>query len=134
MTKYASPDLVLKLANSGGTLQDMSQYVDTFNGLNVEAKIQEHVPFGASWVGQLYAGVKQGEPMTWEGFYDDTATTGPDVIFNALGDTRAFEITWGGTKKSSGSVIITNYNRVPTSGEKTRYTVTLTPTGAITEA
>ena len=68
------------------------------------------------------------------GFYDDTATTGPDAVFNAPGETRTLKITWGGTKTSSVETIIAGYQRQAAVKESTKYTVTLKPTGAVTEA
>lgn len=129
MAKYGSPNLVVSI---GGT--DMSQHVDTINGFEVEAMIQESHTFGDSWVERLYSGVKNGLPFTMGGLYDDTGTTGPDAKFNTLGTTVAVILTWGGTKTSSFNALVTKYRRLPARGELTRYEVELTPTGAVTEA
>ncbi len=134
MAKYGSPNIKIEVANAGGTLVDLSAHIDTINGFEVEAKIQESTPFGSAWTTQLYSGVRQGNPVTIEGFYDDTATTGPDAILNALGSTRNVKITYGSTKTSSFAAIITKYDRKPVAGESTRFACTLTPTGAVTEA
>ena len=133
MAKYGSPSLVIEADNAAGTLVDMTQYVDEVNEVNVEALIQESHTFGDSWVENLYTGVKKGNPVTFSGFYDDTAVSGPDVIFNALGSTREVKITYGGSKYSHFNAIITSYVRTPTRGELTRYSVTYTPTGQIFE-
>lgn len=134
MAKYGSDDVVIEVDNSGGSLVDLSQYIDTINEINISAMIQESHAFGDSWVEQLYTGVKMTAPITIEGFYDDTVTTGPNAILNSLGDTRTFKITYGSTKTTSVETVITSYVRRPVRGELTRFTCTLTPTGAVTEA
>lgn len=134
MSKYGSKDITIKVSNASQALQDLSAYVDTINEFTVEALLQEGHTFGDSWVKQLFTGVKRGNPLTIEGFYDDTASTGPHAILNAIGDTRKIEVTWGGTKKSTVDVIITNYSRRPVKGDLTRFSCTLTPTGAVIEA
>lgn len=134
MAKYGSDDVVIEVDNSGGTLVDLSQYIDTINEINISAMLQESHAFGDSWVEHLYTGVKMTAPITIEGFYDDTSTTGPNAVLNSLGDTRTFKITYGSTKTTSVEAVITSYVRRPVRGELTRFTCTLTPTGAVTEA
>lgn len=136
MAKYGSPDIKIEVDNAGGTLQNMTAYIDEVNEVNVEALLQESHTFGDSWVENLYTGVKRGNAITFSGFYDDTATTGPDAIFNDLGDTREVKITYDGStgaKYTLFEAIITNYVRSPSRGENTRYSVTFTPTGEIAE-
>lgn len=129
MAKYGSADLTIS-----ADVNDMSDYVDTVNDVMIEALLQEGTAFGDSWVEQLSTGIKRGSPVTMEGFFDDTAATGPDVTFNALGTTLAMILTWGSTKTSTFSAIVTNYGRKPMRGELTRFTVTLLPVGAVVEA
>lgn len=129
MAKYGSDDLEITVAGTS-----IKNYVDTLNGVDIEAMLQESHAFGDSWVEQLFSGVKRASPLVVAGFYDDTATTGPDALLNAIGTTVAIVITWGGTKTSSFSAIIKMYKRMPNRGESTRYEATLEPTGAVTEA
>ena len=129
MAKYGSDDLEITF---GGT--SLKNYIDTINGFNIEAMLQEGHAFGDTWVEQLATGIKRADPLTVEGFYDDTVTTGPDAILNTLGTTIAIIITYGASKTSTFSAIVTSYNRTPVRGEITRFSATLTPTGAVTEA
>lgn len=133
MPKYSSVDFKIEISDETGQLIDLSSYIDTVNELNIEALLQEGHAFGDAWVKQLFTGVKQGQAVTAEGFYDDAAG-GPNEVLNALGDTRNVVLTWGGANKSTFSVIITNYSRKPVRGELTKFSSTLTPTGEITEA
>ena len=133
MPKYGSEDLTIKIDNDLGAAKDLSSYIDTINEFTVEALLQEGHAFGDAWVKQLFTGVKRGNALTVEGFYDDTATDGPDAILNAIGDTRGVEITWGGSKKSTFDAIITSYSRRPVRGDLTRFSCVLTPTGEVSE-
>ena len=134
MAKYGPDDFSISVDNSGGSPVVMDAYVDELDGMDVEAIIEESHSFGDTWVENLYSGIRKGNPFTIGGFYDDTATTGPDAIFNSLGDTRTVTVTWGGSKTTAFECILTKYVRVPGRNQSTRYSVTLTPTGAGTEA
>lgn len=111
----------------------MSQYILEINEMTVEALLEQSDTFGDIWMEQLATGSKRASPVTLKGFYDDTAATGPDVIFNAIGATRTLKITWGGSKTTSVETIIQTYKRMPTRGELTKFEVTLIPTGVVTE-
>ena len=131
--KRNSVEFGIKVSDNAKQLVDLSSFIDTVNELGIEALLQEGHAFGDSWVKQLYTGIKQGQAVTVEGFYDD-AEGGPDEVLNDVGATRQVETNWGGTKKSTFDAIITNYVRKPVRGELTRFSCTLTPTGEITEA
>jgi len=135
MAKYGSDDLKIEVDNSGGTLVDMSAHITEINEFKLEHVIEESTVFGAAWETSLASGVTMSDDVELSGFYDDTATTGPDVIFGGgLGATRTLKITWGGTKTSSVEAIISGYERVAKVKESTKYKATLKPTGAVTEA
>ena len=129
MTKYSSKDLDLSV---GG--QSMKAHILDDVTLLVEAKTEEATAFGSEWESHVSTGIKRADPITVGGYYDDTATTGPDAKFNVLGTTLTIIITWGGSKTSSFSAIAQKYQRVGTSGGMTRYVATLLPTGEVTEA
>lgn len=133
MAQYGQDALRIEVDNSAGSLVNLSPYIDTINDVEVQALLQQTDTFGDAWVEQAFTGVRRMQPVTLEGTYDDTATTGPDAVLNALGATRTLKITWGGTKTTTVEVVITSYVRRPTRGELTRFACTLTPTGAVTE-
>lgn len=134
MAKYGSDDLSISVDDSGGTPVDLTQYVQTINGLDIEALTEESHSFGDAWVEHLFTGIKRGNDLTIGGFYDDTASTGPDAVLIGIGTTRTVTITWGGAKTSSFEAIIINYRRNPVRNELTKYEAVLRPTGAVTEA
>lgn len=134
MSRYGSKDLKVEVDNSGGSLVDLSNYVTSISGISVEAILEEGTAFGDTWVEQLFTGNKQSAAITLGGFYDDTASTGPDVILNAIGDTRTVKVTFGSTKSYSVEAIITSYSWAPAVKTLTKFSCVLTPTGTVTLA
>ncbi len=113
---------------------DLAGYIQTISGLNIEALTQESHSFGDTWVEHLFTGIKKADDVTIRGIYDDTASTGPNVILIGIGDQRTVEITWGSTKKSTFEAIIVSYERLAKLNELTMYECVLRPTGSVTEA
>lgn len=139
MAKYGSNSVVVNFDNSGGTPVDMSQYVTTLGAITISAFMEDSEAFGDAWREVLATGVREVSPIVIGGFYDDTATTGPDVIFNAVASgpsvaTRTLAVTWGSTNITSVETQITKYTRTAVVDKLTRYEVTLMASGAVTEA
>lgn len=140
MAKYGSNSLVIQIdSTEGGSLVDISQYILTIGGVEVEAILQESHSFGDSWFEMLATGLRKMNPVVLGGFYDDTATTGPDAIFKNVQDspadgTRTLVITWGGSKTTTVEVWIQKYARRAVRNELTAFEVTLQPTGSVAEA
>jgi hypothetical protein len=139
VAKYGSNSVTIEFDNSGGTLQNMTQYVTAINSVDIEAVLEESHSFGDSWFESLATGLRKMGDVTLSGFYDDTASTGPDAIFGAVVDapataTRTLKVTWGGTKTTTVETLIMKYSRKAVRNEVTKFEVTLRPTGAVTEA
>ena len=139
MAKYGSNSLIIAVDNSSGSVVTMTQYVTSINSVEVEALIEEAHSFGDSFFESLASGVRKCSDLVLGGFYDDTSTTGPDAIFNAVASstsatTRTVTITWGGSKTTSFEGLITKYSRSASRNELTKYEVTITPSGTVTEA
>lgn len=141
MAKYGSNSIVVAVDNSSGTPVTMTNYITSINSVSIEATLQETTSFGDAWQEQLSTGMRRMDPLVFSGIFDNTATTGPDIIFNDIssgpsdtGSTRTVTITWGGSNTTAVEALITSYARTGTRGELTAYEVTMTPTGAVTEA
>lgn len=139
MAKYGSNSLAVSLDNSSGSAVVMTPYITAIGAVTVEALLEESHSFGDSWFESLATGLRRMSPVEISGIFDDTSTTGPDAIFNAVASatstsTRTLLITWGGSKTTSCEVLISAYTRGATRNELTSYSVTLTPTGTVTEA
>jgi hypothetical protein len=140
VANYGQSSVVVAFDNSGGSPVTMTPYVQTINGISVEALLEQSDSFGDSWVEMLPVGVRKvSGDITLDGFYDDTATTGPDAIFNAPAPTpatasRTLTITFGGSKTFAVETFIKKYDRMLVRGKLHRYSVTLAPSAAVTEA
>lgn len=139
MAKYSSASAKIEFDLVGGTLQDMSPYVTDINGIDIESITEESTPFTQAWQQHLAIGIFKVADVVIGGFYDDTATTGPDVVFNALSNgpaatTRTLKITYGSTKTTSVECLIVKMSRKLVRNGLTRFEVTLRPTGTASEA
>lgn len=139
MAKYGSANLIIAVDNASGTPVTMTSYITSIGSVEVEALLEESHSFGDAWFEQLATGVRRASDIVLGGFYDDTSTTGPDAIFNDVADgpadtTRTITVTWGGSKTTSCETIISKYSRSAVRNELTKFEVTLTPTGTVTEA
>lgn len=137
MAKYNASNIIIAFdASDGTTVKTMTQYITDINGISVEAVLEESHTFGDSWAESLFAGLKRAGEITMSGFYDDTATDGPDAVFIGIGNTtlRTLTITFGGSKTFSTETIIKSYTRTPARGGLTKFSVVLVPTGTVTEA
>ena len=136
MAKKGQPDLKFGISTTSAstTIVDLSGYIDTFNGVSIEALIQQSDGFGDAWQENTYVGVKKGDPFTIEGFYDDVAASGPHAILGQtsdLGAERNFEVDFGSSDLVNGDVLVTKYERMPRRNELTRFRATLQPTGTL---
>ena len=140
MATYTSANLIVEFDNAAGSLVNMSTYVLTLNGVKTNVDLEETHSFGDSWVERTGKGTKRIDDITLSGIYDDTITTGPEVIFNDVGNVgttagapRTLKITWGGTKTTSFETYIKSFKKNPTREEMTKFEVVLSPTGTVTE-
>lgn len=127
--------LIVSFDNAAGSPVDMSQYVWEIDGMERLAHLQETTAAGDDDEQHAFAGVKAMSPVTIKGGYDDLAASGPDVVFNAIGNvtTRTLTVTWKSGKTTSVETIIQKYKRMPRRKEFTTYEVTLQPTGIVVE-
>ena len=128
-------DMLIAVDNGSALSRVMDAYIDEQTDIAIEAILEEAHTFGDSWVEHLFSGLKRMAEFTFSGFYDDISSTGPDAIFIGIGlVTRTVTITWGGSKTTEVECIIKTYTRTANRNGSTRFSVTLVPTGAVTEA
>ncbi len=135
MANYASKHLKLELADSGDVLRDISSFVRSFNGIDIESMTQEGHAFLDTWVTNLFTGMSKVNAMTLEGFYNDAANT--PVSLYARGASRRFQITWdagGGpaARVTLLTVLMQKFTRTPVLGELTKFSLTLLPASSVT--
>ncbi len=137
MAKYGPDDLTIEVDDdAGGTLTDVTQHVESINGFDITGLTEPSHTFGDSWAETIFTGVSRAEPLTLTGIYDDSDSSADakTMYNNSIGETRSVRLTWGSTNTSSFEAVITAYSRTGSRDGMLRYSVTLTPTGAVTEA
>lgn len=133
--RYSYKDATFEFDNSGGTPVDMSNYItEGPSPAEVEAILEETTALGDTWEEHHDTGIRRAPEITLSGPYDDTATTGPDAIFNAVGATRTAKWTFGGSKTFEVETIIRRYRVNLKRGGLHMFEVTLQPTGTVTQA
>ena len=138
MTKYGSPSVVIGVTTASGStaIVDMSPYIETINGVKINAMTQETHTFGDSWVENMFTGVKSVDDITVGGFYDDIAS-GPHAYMGQtsdIGAKRQAEISFGASDLVHFSYVLLSYQRAPTRNELTRFESVWKITGAVTTA
>jgi len=139
MAKSTPAEIVVEFDNSGGTLQNISQYSITLNGIEVEQILERADSFGDSWEEHLPVGKGKVAPVVLGGHFDDTASTGPDALLKITtpdtpaSTSRTLKITWRTGVTTSVETWRQKYKRAPVRDNLTAFEATLQPTGATTE-
>lgn len=135
MAGYNSTNIVIEIDPSvGGALQNITAIVKAMGPIKVNGGVVETTPFGVAFPQFTATGMKPYGDVTLEFPYDDTATTGSDAVFKGVGEVRTFAVTYGSTKKTTGEVIILDYERPPVVGSPHLCKATLRYTGTVSEA
>ena len=134
MAKYGSADASITIDDHGGTPRDITGHVLSIGGLKITEITEENSPFGVAYEKNTPVGKQRFGPVTIEGNYDDSATTGPHVVFGTLetspGDaTRTLDVSPDGTKHLSGEGYVTEYELKMNNGKLTGYAATFVQAG-----
>lgn len=141
MGKSIPAEIKIEFDDSGGTLRDVSQFVQSIGDFDIEQLLEDSRSFGDSWDEFLAIGIAKVNSLDIGGQYDDVAN-GPDALFRITApDTpastlRTLKITWkttGGTKSSSVECLRQKYKATADRNGLTKYTATVQPTGQTTE-
>lgn len=118
-----------------------SNFMEAYLNGNIEvekvALTEDGTPLGSTGAvaKEIFVGITELPEITVEGLYDDTATTGPDAVFGAIGTSQTVIVTYGGTKTTTVTLGLKSYKRSIVAKELTKFTATLVNTGtSITEA
>lgn len=139
MANSTPAGIIIEYDNSGGSLVDITQHVQTINDIDIESLTEETHTFGDSWEENKPIGVGKMADIEIGGLYDDVAATGPDALFagrapeTPASNTRTFKITWRSGKTTSVETYLASYKRTADRAALTKYTAKLKPTGTVTE-
>lgn len=135
MANYGSNAVVIEAdVVDGGALVNISQFVKTFNGVDIERMLEDTHAFGDSWTEQLFTGLQSGGEITFGGDYDDGANVHGAWFLPAPLTARSFRVTWGGAKTTSFEMNVMKRRRGAELGALNKYEITARITGAVTEA
>jgi len=139
MSNSSPADIEVWYDNAAGALVDISAHVMAVNDIDVEQLLEEMRPLGSTWDTYMPVGVGKVAPIELTGLYDDSAD-GPDDLFGdrmpetCAAVTRTLKIVWIALPKSTSvETHLTKYVRKVDKNGLTKYTVTLQPSGVVTE-
>ena len=134
---YMSSGAVFTLTDTGATSRDLSADLTSVDGLPGEREMQDSTALGDT--GRKHIPGLDNVTITLEGFFDDTAATGTDVVLGAL---RAWTVPTaftfcpvgiGATSRMySGTCLVSNYTTTPKVGELIPFKATLLVDGSVT--
>lgn len=137
MANYGWPDLSVQVDSAdAGSLQEMKSHIRAITIGKQVRLTEENTVAGSTWEAHLLTAIRKMEPITLEGVYDDTASTGPKVVFGTSTHavTRSVVITLGSTNTISFEAWITEFEPGAPSKGKITYKAVLLPTGTVTNA
>ena len=136
--KHGSNEIIIQFEKAdsiGSADTTMTPYITKFGPITKSRDGVLSTPFGVSSPEYLAGVLTDYGEFTIEGFYDDTATSGPDAVFGSVNTVpRYWKVTWGNGKYTSGRCLITKYEKGDEVGGYVSYTATCRTTGTITEA
>lgn len=129
MARYGPADCAVTYASQ--SIADCTVISDAMT----EALLAEITPFGSAWETHAAVGVKRMGEITLEAPYSDDSNLLRDKADDTgLGGTATLAVTIGGSKSFSVSTIQKSQKRAIKRGALTFFSVTLQPTGTVTEA
>lgn len=137
MAFFDSRESVFQLDDSGGTPRDISAFLTEISGIPGPRNLNEVTALGDT--GAKFIPGLQNASISLSGVFDDTATTGPDVILGAL-RTHTSALDWdygpegktGGDPKYSGTCWVQTYEIQSRVGNRVEWSATLQVEGAVT--
>lgn len=136
MANWGWDDVRVRYGNNADIWYDVHPYIDEETMAGLKADIEDWRPKGSTWLLKRSVGTKSWDgDIEFGGLYDDTATSGPDALFDNDGArlgglARIAESHDAGATWKIANVIVGKYLPEPKSGALTRYKATFTPYGA----
>lgn len=82
MAKHSPSEVTVTIDDApGGTPRIITPYVTTIGGLAIEALTEQTNPFGVTSEQNTPIGITKVADIAIGGFFDETAVTGPHVVF-----------------------------------------------------
>jgi hypothetical protein len=136
MAKYlVAGNSYIEVDDSGGTPRNMSAYIDEIGPLGQEASFLD-VTGLKDTTQRVIPGVELGQELVVHGAFDDTATTGPDVVLSGIVG-RTVTVSYGpagnssGQRKITGEFLCLSYRVISKVGDQVRFEARFKQDGTI---
>lgn len=129
--KHGSAEISISYDDGpGGSLRNITPYVTSFGGIKITSNMQKSTVFGVAIETMLPTGMSVFAQIPIGGFFDDTATVGPHVVFIApdtspQSATRTLTVVMGNSKTWTGEGFLVSYEVLGKNGNLTEYTAVL---------
>jgi hypothetical protein len=138
--KHGSSEITITIDDApGGTPRAITNHILTMSGAKIEALLQASHTFGDVWEEHTPTAFRKASPMTFTGFFDNTATTGPHTVLrvtdadaSATAATRTLTIVFGDGVTFTCECYLVSYEIIGKNGNLTEFAVTLQPSGVAT--
>ena len=134
--RHGSAEVTFSIDDPTNNPRAMAAYLDVIGEQKIASTMDAVLMFGAAWEGACPTGVRKYEPFDVEGFFDDTATSGPHVVFqpdyDPQGAPRDIVVVFGNSKTLTGTCFVTGYSVGPKAGKLTRFKASIQPTSTAT--
>lgn len=133
--KYGPASVVIQIDDGpGGTLRNITAYVQSIGGIKIEQINEETSPFGQAYNSNTPIGKQNVPDIVLEGLFDTTATVGPHVVLgdpddDPNGATRSFSFTAGDSKTFTMECRLADYEVRAEKGTLSRFTATIKQAG-----
>lgn len=129
--KHGSSEITISYDDGpGGSLRVITPYVTSLGGIKLTSNMQRSTVFGDTLEKMLPTGMSVIAQLTISGYFDDTATVGPHVVFIApdtspQASTRTLTIVIGNSKTWTGEGYLVSYEVLGKNGNLTEYAAVL---------
>jgi hypothetical protein len=133
--KHGSAEITITYDDAGGTPRTVTNFILTMGALKITSNTQASTAYGDSWEEMLPTGVSKADKIALHGYFDDTATTGPHVVFGApdtspQAATRTLAVVVGNAKTFTTESYLVSYSVAGKNGNLTEFDAEIQPTGA----
>ena len=137
MANFAGESMKFLVTDTGAVERDLSAYITSVDGLPGDRELRDVTTLGAT--GRRRFPGLQDATITVEGFFDDTATSGPDAVLGPLrtdNTARTFKFgpkgSTAGFVRYTGTCLVSNYTVLGQVGGMVLWRLTLGVDGAVT--
>lgn len=136
MAKYpVAGNSYIEVDDAGGTPRDLSPYLDEIEPLGQGVSFLDVTGLNDT-ARRVISGVEDGQELVIRGIFDDTATTGPDVVLAGIVG-QVGTVSYGpagngsGQRKLTGEFLCLAYRAISKVGNQVRFEARFKPDGAI---